>query len=621
MEALHDVQRAIELNDNRAVYRSRLLLDADEASRSAGLGRIYSDLGFQQLALVEGWKSVNTDPTNFSSHRLLADSYAILPRHEIARVSELLQSQLLQPLNQTPIQPRLAESNLFLLSAGGPTALSFNEFNPLFNRNGVALQLSGLGGENGTYAGEAVLAGIYGKAAVSLGYSDSRTNGFRVNADQKDRIGNAFVQFDLTPDTSLQAEYRYRQDERGDIGQRFFRDEFSRTERNTEERHTIRVGARHNFSPASIVLLSLTWQNADTRLTDKDVIPEILPGSFATVKRPQKSFSAELQHLFRSQYVTLTTGFGFFDIEDRANRVFGLNVPGLGFLVTDNTARLNLTHYNMYSYANIHPFKTLTFTLGLSGDVTDGDSDEVAGKREINPKFGVTWNPLPDTTVRLAGFRMLKRTLITNQTLEPTQVAGFNQFFDDFNGTTGWRYGGAIDQKITRDLFVGVEYSARTLDVPFLGAANDVERESTDEQFGHTYLFWTPHPWVALRAEYQIERFKSPAKHSQPARVDTQRVPFGFSFFHPSGFSAYVRETYINQDVKLEESAEPRSGHTDFWLTDAQISYRLPYRYGIVSVGATNLFDRNFKFFERDENNPSIEPARFVYLRLTLALP
>ncbi len=33
-------------------------------------GRVYSDLGFQQLALVEGWKSVNTDPTNFSAHRL-----------------------------------------------------------------------------------------------------------------------------------------------------------------------------------------------------------------------------------------------------------------------------------------------------------------------------------------------------------------------------------------------------------------------------------------------------------------------------------------------------------------------------------------------------------------------
>jgi tetratricopeptide (TPR) repeat protein len=96
VEALRDAQKAIELNDNRAVYRSRLLLDSDLAARSAGLARIYSDLGFQQLALVEGWKSVNTDPSNFSAHRFLADSYAALPRHEIARVSELLQSQLLQ---------------------------------------------------------------------------------------------------------------------------------------------------------------------------------------------------------------------------------------------------------------------------------------------------------------------------------------------------------------------------------------------------------------------------------------------------------------------------------------------------------------------------------------------
>src|SRR5207244_4265820 len=38
VEALHDIQKAIELNDNRAVYRSRLLLDSDLAARSASLG-------------------------------------------------------------------------------------------------------------------------------------------------------------------------------------------------------------------------------------------------------------------------------------------------------------------------------------------------------------------------------------------------------------------------------------------------------------------------------------------------------------------------------------------------------------------------------------------------------
>ena len=102
VEALHELQKAIELNDNRAVYRSKLLMDADLAARSASLGQIYNNLGFQQRALVEGWKSVNTDPADFSGHRFLADTYAVLPRHEIARVSELLQSQLLQPLNITP---------------------------------------------------------------------------------------------------------------------------------------------------------------------------------------------------------------------------------------------------------------------------------------------------------------------------------------------------------------------------------------------------------------------------------------------------------------------------------------------------------------------------------------
>jgi hypothetical protein len=52
-EALRDLQESISLNDNRAIYRSRFLLDSDLAARSSSLGRIYSDLGFQQLALVE----------------------------------------------------------------------------------------------------------------------------------------------------------------------------------------------------------------------------------------------------------------------------------------------------------------------------------------------------------------------------------------------------------------------------------------------------------------------------------------------------------------------------------------------------------------------------------------
>ena len=130
------------------MYRSRLLLDEDLATRAATLGRIYNEVGFTELGLQEGWQSVTRDPTNYSAHRLLADSYAALPDVEAARVSELLQAQLLQPINITPVSPRVAETRL-LIPGAGPITPSLYEFNPLFVRNQPTLFFSGLGRQSG----------------------------------------------------------------------------------------------------------------------------------------------------------------------------------------------------------------------------------------------------------------------------------------------------------------------------------------------------------------------------------------------------------------------------------------------------------------------------------------
>lgn len=131
VEALRDVQKSIELNDNRAVYRSQLLLDQDQAARGSSLARIYDNLGFEKRALMETAKSLSFDPASHSAHRFLSDAYANVPRHEIARVSELLQAQLLQPVNVNPVQPRMAVADLNLITGTGPSAPGFNEFAPL----------------------------------------------------------------------------------------------------------------------------------------------------------------------------------------------------------------------------------------------------------------------------------------------------------------------------------------------------------------------------------------------------------------------------------------------------------------------------------------------------------
>jgi tetratricopeptide (TPR) repeat protein len=622
VEALHDLGKSIELNEDRAVYRSRLLLDSDLAARSASLGRIYNDLGFQPLAFVEGWKSVNTDPSDFSAHRLLADTYAVLPRHQIARVSELLQSQLLQPLNMTPIQPRLAESNLFLISTQGPTALSFNEFNPLFNRNGVTFQVNSLAGENSTYAGEGILSGLYKNVSFSLGGYHFTTDGFRENADQKDNIANAYVQLELSPQTSIQAEYRHRDAEHGDVQQRFFPEDFFSDLIDQLESDTLRLGGRHAFSPDSILLGSFIYRDSDFRERTND-FPE--RGSFTDIKLPENAFSVELQHLFRSKYLNLQTGAGYFDRDSKRNVTFGFSGPDP--VETQSVTDQDLQNVNAYAYANVNLLKNVTATLGLSVDSLSGDGD--VDKDQVNPKVGITWTPFAGTTLRAALFRTLKRTLTNDQTLEPTQVAGFNQLFDDANRTEAWRYGGAIDQKLTKKLFAGVEVSKRDMTVPFHmleDGARLVGREANwDEYLGRAYLFWTPHPRLALRADYRFERFDRDKQFAAGVReLDTHRVLLGMSWFDPSGLSVSLTPTYWNQEGTFEgffDHTAVRSGRDDFWIVDAAASYRLPKRYGLLSVGATNLFDEAFKFFEVDFDNPTIQPVRTFFVRLTLAFP
>jgi tetratricopeptide (TPR) repeat protein len=637
VEALRDMEKAIDLNDNRAVYRSRLLLDQDLAARSASLARVYSDLGFQQLALVEGWKSVNTDPANYSAHRFLADSYSVLPRHEIARVSELLQSQLLQPINVTPVQPRLAESNLFAVEGGGPGELSFNEFNPLFLRNRVALQASGIVGENSTWGNEVVVAGLYKKASISVGQYHFETDGFRVNNDSDDDIYNAFVQFELSHKTSVQAEYRRRDFESGDLGLRFFPDDFAPVFREGIDNDTIRFGFHHAFSPGSDLIGNVTYLNGDVSQQDELIFFPDLIRTDDTVD--VDSIGGELQYQFASERVKITTGAGYFDVDEEiqfTDNVFDLSVTPPVFIGTFPAPLLifDTVHKNAYIYSYINYPKNVTFTVGGSMDLFDEDRNDglpASEEDQLNPKFGVTWNPVPDTTVRAAAFRTLKRVLVTNQTLEPTQVAGFNQFYDDGNATETWRYGVAVDQKFSRDVYGGIEFSKRDLEVPFLEfplppapPVPQLGNVDWKEYLGRAYLYWTPHEWLGLSGEYLYEKFeRDEAFVAFFKEVKTHRFPLGVNFYHPCGLIARLKATYFDQKGVFQRATgfgllEP--GEDDFWLVDAAIGYRLPKRFGFVTVGATNLFDESFNYQDTNPASPAIQPERLFFVRLTLSI-
>ena len=630
VEALHDLQESIKLNDNRAVFRSRLELDADLATRSASIARIYNDLGFQQRALVEGWQSVNTDPGNFSAHRLLADSYSALPRHEVARVSELLQSQLLQPINLNPVQPQLAETNLSVLDNAGPSDAAFLEFNPLFTRNRVALQLNGVGGSNSTWGDDLVLNGVHNNWSWSLGQYHYQTDGYRENNDQKSNIYNLFVQGALTHETSVLGELRYADADFGDLNLRFDGDDFEPNQRHDEDLKSARAGLRHAFSPRSELIATLVYADGDNSATDRfgfDFPPFFFDNELDLgISSDDKGWTGELQHQFRADGYTLVSGIGYTsaDRDWAISQEYAFEFPP--FFVDSTLAEdTDLRQSYIYLYSLLDLPHDVTLTVGASGDsFDDGSIDE----QQFSPKLGVEWDVTTDTTVRAAAFRTLQRlTSISPQTIEPTQVAGFNQLYDGLDGEQAWRYGLALDHTFSNSLYGGAEFSYRDLEVPVTSiTTGELSDADWNEQLARAYLYWAPHPQLALNAEYLYERFDRDPEFpgvEQISDLKTQRLPLGISWFSPGGMIGKLYATYVNQKGEFGLGAEgnlTENGSDNFWIVDASLGYRLPKRYGIVSLGVLNLFDEEVKFQDTDPALPQIAPERTALLKFTLSV-
>ena len=345
------------------------------------------------------------------------------------------------------------------------------------------------------------------------------------------------------------------------------------------------------------------------------------------------AYSGELQHLFRSQHFDIVSGGGYFYIDQNIDFTDSLVWPGpppIDFGKFKSKLDQDIDHYNIYLYSYIKPIKKLMLTVGASGDFYDADDKDDAqdlDRNKFNPKFGITWYPFDGTTVRGAVFKTFKRTLITDQTLEPTQVAGFNQFFDDIDATEAWVYGAGVDQKLSQNIYAGAEYFYRDLSVPYFSGFDPLKTKDADwdEYQGRAYLYYTPHEWLALRAEYGYEKFEySDDVNLGAEEVKTHSVPLGVNFFHPSGLFAGLKTTYYHQDGKFEkfDTATFKNADNSFWLTDATIGYRLPKRYGFITAGVTNLFDNDdFNYFEVDLKNSRIQPDRQAFIKVTLALP
>ena len=603
VEALKDLQQSIERNDDRAVYRSQLLLDEDKASRAIDLARTYRELGIEQRARLEAARSLSYDQGSVAAHKFLADVYASLPRHDIARQSENLQAQLRQPASFQSMQPDLTTADRFaqgILRDTGPTRPGLYEFNPLFVRNGFRFEANGITGENDTWGDQLTLSGLQDRLAFSLSQLAYNTDGFRTNNDLSKRLHNAFLQYDFSTATSMQLEARTFETKQGDPFLRFDPNLFF-SDRGELNGTYVRFGARQQLRPQTDVFASLIYVDATN--------PAEIPGVLG-ITQDFITQSAEIQINHHGSLANLAAGIGYYAEKKDVNTSFGF------------TAIDTINARNAYLYASIYEFAPgYTLQVGASYDYIGAEVGLTeAPQEEFSPKLGVIWDITSRTTLRAAAFKVLKRRLLTSQTLEPTQVGGFNQFFDDPEGTVSWHYGIGLDHKFSALTLTGIEVSNRDLKPP-QGGTIDLWHEVN----GRAYFHWLPTNWLATSLRYEYEKLDRDANSLGPdlfAQTETQIIPLTITTLSHSGLSASITASYVEQKGVFATApffSGIAPGSDAFWITDFAMTFRLPRRLGFISVEARNLFNEKFQFQETDVVHPQFARDRLLLLHGSLA--
>ena len=245
-DAVRDLEHSVELNDNRSVFRSRLQLDRDHATRSADLAAIYDAAGLTEVSDRAAGRAVEESYSDFAGHLFLADSLAGQEdperfdlRFETARESELLLANLLAPPGGGNLSQVLTQQDH--LQFFGTRPFGFSSLTQYDSRGDWSQSATAFGHADGfSYALDAQYVS---------------QDGQRPNNDLEDRQFSFQAKQQITPSDSAYFQLSYFHGNSGDVAQHFDPTNVSPSLRAVEEQSpNLFVGWNHEWSPGSHTL-------------------------------------------------------------------------------------------------------------------------------------------------------------------------------------------------------------------------------------------------------------------------------------------------------------------------------------------------------------------------------
>jgi outer membrane receptor protein involved in Fe transport len=497
-EAVTELEESMALNDDRRVYRSRLLLDQDQAVRNASLATIYRGAGMDDVSVREAARAVVNDYGNHSAHQFLAESFDAVRdptrfnlRNETVWFNELLLANMLAPVGAGSLSQNISQqeySRLFAADRLGFTSATE------YRSDGQIRQL-------------ASQFGTVGRFSYALDVDYQHNDGVRPN-NELDRLEwYTTAKYQLTAQDSLFLLTKYQDYQSGDNFQYYDPDGVRthyeiygvtnmpvvRTNFTFEEyqKPIALLGYHREWSPGIHTLLlggrlenEQRFSNSGSEgaiLQRTNGVASLALGQLFNVDYQSEFeiYTAELNQIlqFERQLFVLGGRYqnGTFETED----VVTLYDPAYGPFFNNPPAQDNVSadfeRISAYGYYTWEVIRNLHLTGGFAYDrityptnhrfppVSAGSTTE----DQLSPKAALVWSPRPEVTLRGVYTRSLGGVSADESyRLEPAQLAGFSQAFRTLipesiaSSVAAPSYetaGAALDLKFSTQTYLGIQ--------------------------------------------------------------------------------------------------------------------------------------------------------------------
>jgi len=602
-EAIESINKAIELNDKKAVYRSKFLLDKDLAVKNIDLSLLYSQLGMDAWAQTKALDSTKQDYSNFSGHLFLAGALSAMEGRSLNAFNEYLLARIMQPANINALN-------------------TFNDYTTFFEKPDISGTADAFIGTQNTGGGDIITFGAIPRlnTAFSLGAFYSDTDGWRdTNSDRRINLVG-LLKWDLSDNDNFMFKASLAKEKQHDIIYPAYEfDSPSDPAYSTRADSTnYELGYHHRFTPNANLLVYISSVSRFINSVQHFNVP-VNPTLSVDINQNGKTwlpyYQAQIQQLLKigQHQIILGTVHYRGDYKNstryQLDTVFNNNVVASQIVNNEYLKDHDYSSYYIDDIFKVNNWMTLEGALYFDR-MTNSDATKNLDWKidEISPRFAIILKPGAKDTVRLAAFQYL--VPFASYRLDPSDIGGIPLYRNAKDGALTQEYDVSWEHEWNKG-FASINIFTMNSDYTFKPDQTSFQTSQARLNGAEVTFNQLVSTGYGITSRYRYLDVDDDMLAT--AERKEHLVSAGIKHVRKNGIFAGIFETFRFLDLKA-----PNRNNELIWITDAQAGYEFPRKRGSVSIEARNIFNNRFNWVTDNFIFSGRNPARELLLKLSM---